>query len=378
MVRLEYSVDEPLNREPELDKLISSFLTQHGQAYDRNHGPIPHISADIHRVGIYGLVKKELSLSISDLQSLPQHTVICALQCAGNRRHTMRTKLKEVSGIDWFDGAVMNCAWTGPLLVDVLEKAGVDVSEEKRPDAHVAFSCFQTPTQEDEWYGASIPLSRALDPNASILLALEMNGGPLPANHGGPLRVVTPGIAGARSVKWLDRISVQMQESNNFYQRHDYKILPPQAETKEEADQWWDKVDALQDMPVNSVIAIPSPETTVSLDDEGLTEVKGYALPSGGDGPIVKVEVSGDEGKTWTEASLLKYDDSHTMFKGVAELKWAWALWTAKVRVEKGKGRRIWSKATDQSGNTQEKDVEWNYRGVAYNGYGEVDDLEIV
>ncbi|PVH99286.1 putative sulfite oxidase [Periconia macrospinosa] len=378
MVQLEYSVDEPLNREPELDKLVSSFITQPGHAYDRNHGPIPHLSAATHRVGIYGLVQKELTLSISDLQSLPQHTVICALQCAGNRRHTMRTKLKEVSGIDWFDGAVMNCAWTGPLLVDVLEKAGVNVPEEKRKDAHVAFSCFQTPTQDDEWYGASIPLSRALDPECAILLALEMNGKPLPANHGGPLRVVTPGIAGARSVKWLDRITVQMQESHNFYQRHDYKILPPEAQTKEEAEEWWDKVEALQDMPVNSVIAIPSAEASVQVDEDGLVEVKGYALPSGGDGPIVKVEVTGDEGKTWTEATLLEYDDPKETYKGVVELKWAWALWTAKVRVEKGKGRRIWSKATDRSGNTQKKDVEWNFRGVAYNGYGEVDNLEVV
>lgn len=290
----------------------------------------------------------------------------------------MRTKLKEVSGIDWFDGAVMNCAWTGPLLSDVLEMAGVNIDEEKRAGAHVAFSCFQTPTQDDEWYGASIPLSRALNPDAAILLALEMNGQPLPANHGGPLRVVTPGIAGARSVKWLDRITVQMQESNNYYQKHDYKILPPQASTKEEAEQWWGKVDALQDMPVNSVIAIPSPESTARLDDEGMIEVKGYALPSGGDGPIVKVEVSGDEGKTWTEAELLEYDAEKEKFRGIVELKWAWALWTAKVRVEKGNGRRIWSRATDQSGNTQKKDVEWNFRGVAYNGYGEVDGLTVV
>lgn len=211
MVQLEYSVEEPLNREPELEKLVSSFITTDG--YDRNHGPIPHLDASTHKVTITGLVSEEISLSIPDLQSLPQHTVICALQCAGNRRHTMRTKLKEVSGIDWFDGAVMNCKWTGPLLVDVLNKARVNVAQEKWQQAHVAFSCFQTPTQEDEFYGASIPLSRAMDADSSILLALQMNDKPLPPNHGAPVRIVTPGIAGARSVKWLDQITVQMTET---------------------------------------------------------------------------------------------------------------------------------------------------------------------
>ncbi|KAF2269351.1 sulfite oxidase-like protein [Lojkania enalia] len=375
MVQLEYSVEEPLNREPELEKLISSFITKEGEGYDRNHGPIPHLDATSHCVTIYGLVKKELSLSISDLQALPQHSVICALQCAGNRRHTMRTKLKEVSGIDWFDGAVMNCKWTGPLLKDVLIKAGVDVEEEKWKDAHVAFACFQTPTQDDEWYGASVPLSRAMDASCSIILALEMNGKPLPPNHGAPVRVVTPGIAGARSVKWLDRITVQMTESTNYYQQHDYKILPEEADTPENAEKWWSKVPAIQDMPVNSVIGIPKEDSSVKVDENGCIEVKGYALPSGADGPVAKVEVSADNGNTWTVAELL---GEHAADEPGVELKWAWCLWKAKIKIEKGKNRKILSRATDTAGNVQERCPKWNFRGVAYNGYGEVKGLEVV
>jgi sulfite oxidase len=288
----------------------------------------------------------------------------------------MRTKLKEVSGIDWFDGAVMNCKWTGPLLVDVLNKAGVSVAQEKWQEAHVAFSCFQTPTQEDEFYGASIPLSRAMDADSSILLALQMNDKPLPPNHGAPVRIVTPGIAGARSVKWLDQITVQMTESKSHYQQHDYKILPPEADSKEKAEEWWDKVDALQDMPVNSVIGVPKSDSTVERRANGTIEVKGYALPSGSDGPIVKVEVSVDEGKSWIEAELVKAYEGEDA-KDV-ELKWAWALWRADVKVEKGKNVRIVSRATDISRNSQQPTCEWNLRGVAYNGYGEASGLEII
>lgn len=288
----------------------------------------------------------------------------------------MRTKLKEVCGIDWFDGAVMNCKWTGPLLCDVLSKAGIKVAEDKYKDAHVAFSCFQTPTQDDVFYGASIPLSRAMDPKSSILLALKMNDKPLPPNHGAPVRVVTPGIAGARSVKWLDRITVQMCESESYYQQHDYKILPPEADSKEKAEEWWGRVGALQDMPINSVIGVPKSGSTIHRDNDHTIEVKGYALPSGADGPIVRVEVSVDGGETWTDAKLV------TAYEGKAaeevELKWAWALWNARVKVDKGKDVKIFSRATDKSGSTQEKSSAWNFRGVAYNGYGEAYGLEIV
>ncbi|KAF1968756.1 sulfite oxidase-like protein [Bimuria novae-zelandiae CBS 107.79] len=370
---LEYSVEEPLNREPKVDKLVSSFITGEGEGYDRNHGPIPHINTEEHRVKVDGLVEKELSLSIEDLKMMGQKTIICALQCAGNRRHTMRTKLKEVTGIDWFDGAVMNCSWTGPLLREVLQKAALKVPKEAYDSTHVAFACHQTPTQDDQWYGASVPLSRVMDSESGIILALQMNGKPLSPNHGAPVRVVTPGIAGARSVKWLDKITVQECESENFYQRHDYKILPPEAETKEDAEKWWDRVAALQDMPINSVIAVPSSDSTVCLDDNSTMEVKGYALPSGSDGPITKVEVSTDGGVTWQAAELLK--DSTTKD---ADLKWAWCLWKARVKIAKGKGIKVLSRATDKSGNTQEACAKWNLRGVAYNGYGEASGLTVV
>jgi sulfite oxidase len=290
----------------------------------------------------------------------------------------MRTKLKEVSGIDWFDGAVMNCKWTGPLLADVLAQAGLKIKEgdEEWEKAHVAFSCFQTPTQEDEFYGASIPISRAMDRDSAVVLALRMNDKPLPPNHGAPVRVVTPGIAGARSVKWLDQISVQMEESQSHYQQHDYKVLPPEVDTKEKAEEYWGKVDALQDMPVNSVIGVPKSDTTVHRDEKGTIEVKGYALPSGTDGPIVRVEVSTDAGESWSDADLIKAYEGEDAQD--VELKWAWALWRTRVKIEPGRDLKIYSRATDKSGNVQEKCPKWNFRGVAYNGYGEASGLETV
>lgn len=367
-MQLDYSVEEPLNREPPVHDLVSRFLTVAGN-YERNHGPIPHINAEDHVVKVNGHVHRPLDLSIQDLRArYTQHEVISALQCAGNRRHSMRTLLKEVSGIDWGDGAVMNCKWRGPKLKDVLDDAGINIQDLKR--AHVAFACYKIPVQDSEWYGGSIELDRALRDDADVLIALEMNGNPLPVNHGFPVRIIVPGVSGCRSVKWLDEITVQSEESKNVYQRYDYKRLPPEATDQETAKQYWDITPALQDMPINSVIAEPQNGDTITLPTSGMIEIKGYALPQGDQGPVVKVECSIDEGQTWEIATILSGND--------VKAKWCWALWKATVRLQKGKKRRVLSRATDKGGNVQTGEPVWNLRGVGYDGYGESRDLNVV
>ena len=353
-----YTGEKPLNREPPCCDLVSSFISSNKIAYDRNHGPIPHLSASSHSVKIKGLVSKELTLPIESLANdYPQHTVTSLLQCAGNRRHTMRIALKEVDGVDWGDGAVMNCTWTGPRLCDILSTAGVKHGN----NVHVAFACYQTDCQDDSWYGGSIPLERAMKRDADVILALKQNDELLTPEHGFPVRVITPGILGARAVKWLDEITVQEGESQNFYQQRDYKILPKEAVNKEEAKKFWDCTPSLLDLPVNSAVASPVTGDTVRRDENKMIEVKGYALPGGEDGPIVKVEVRIDNGE-WQEAQLIK---------GKEHGKWSWCLWKWKGIVEPGK-HTIWSRATDKGGNVQESErSEWNLRGIAYNGYGE-------
>lgn len=195
-----------------------------------------------------------------------------------------------------------------------------------------------------------------------------MNDQPLTPNHGYPVRVVTPGIAGARAVKWLDRITVQRVESPNFYQQHDYKILPLEAVDKESAEPFWHLTPGIQNMPVNSVIALPEEGSTVTRAQDGTITVQGYALPSGDNGPVTKVEVSADDGKTWTDAELVHHPQDG---------KWSWKLWRTDIKIEPGSGRVVFSKATDNAGNTQERSSQWNLRGVGYNGYGEARDLHI-
>ena len=346
----------------------TSFITKRDN-YDRNHGPIPYLDEDTHLVEVNGFVKKRLRLSAADLRNnYAQNDVTCVLQCAGNRRHSMAVLMKEVPGIDWGDGAIMNCTWRGVWLRDILSDAGLDVKQGQ--EAHVAFSCYATKVEKVDWYGASIDLKRAMSKDADVLVALEMNGKALPRNHGYPVRIIIPGVAGCRSVKWLDRITIQHEESENFYQKFDYKILPPEAVDMEVAKSYWDKTPALQDMPLMSIIAIPQTGEVVERSAFGTVQVKGYAVPHSGQGPVTCVEVSADRGKTWKAARITA--------GGGKECKWSWAVWETEIYLKEGDGQRLLSRARDSGGNEQNQYPKWNLRGVAYDGYGESRELNVV
>jgi len=181
--------------------------------------------------------------------------------------------------------------------------------------------------------------------------------------------VVVPGIVGARWVKWLDRITVQDAESPNFYQQRDYKILPSDVTDHPSAEKKMQNIPPMYDTPINSTVAVPADGDTVALPPSGIVEIKGYSIPQGADGPIVRVEVSGDGGSTWADAVLS--DASH-------EMKWCWVLWKAQLKMAPGTGREILSRATDSRGNTQQEHSQWNLRGMGYSGYGRSGDLTIV
>ena len=160
--------------ETKADHLLS-FLT-HKQNYDRNHGPVARLNAASHKVIVDGLIENRLELTLANLSNdYPQHSVTCALQCAGNRRHSMRTRIKEVQGIDWNDGAIMNCSWEGPRLRDVLLQAGVASHDRSSDDLHAQFASCSQKCQEEDWYGGSIPLQRALAREFDVILAVKVS-----------------------------------------------------------------------------------------------------------------------------------------------------------------------------------------------------------
>ena len=77
--------------------------------------------------------------------------------------------IKKVNGIGWDDGVICNAYWGGVRLCDVLNYAGV-----KFGYAHVCCASYVTLCQDDHYYGASIPLSKAMSPDEDVLLAFDV------------------------------------------------------------------------------------------------------------------------------------------------------------------------------------------------------------
>src|SRR5215212_7162599 len=116
--------EEPLNLEMPFHTL-NGFITPTPAFYVRTHFPIPKIDKTAWRLRVEGEVAKPLVLDFERLLKFSSRTVPVTLECAGNNRNLLTTKVKRVQ---WDLGAVGTAEWTGVPLSDVLEEAGVNLS----------------------------------------------------------------------------------------------------------------------------------------------------------------------------------------------------------------------------------------------------------
>ena len=396
---------KPFNGETPAATVPGSPLTPNELFYVRNHLPVPLVKKeskepsaaelaetvnDDWKFRVHGLDPSAppLELTVRDLkEKFPKVVVPATLQCSGNRRNELSREVKPVKGLEWDSGAISTAAWGGARLADVLKAAGVASQEEAlgKGKKHICFDGGDVDGgslggSKDEGnsaapspsgYGASIPSRRALDRNADVILAYEMNGKPLPRDHGAPLRVVVPGVTAARSVKWLTRIALSEEEHESHFQRKDYRTFAPGVD--------WDSVDwdaspSIVETNVNSAIVEPADGSKLAdgpyLRSEGTDAltVKGWAFSGGGRG-IQRVDVSLDGGRSWTPAQTLERvpGDGDGFELGPA---WCWTLWTAEdVRLPEGfKGTgevEILARAVDSACNVQPEKPGpiWNLRG---------------
>ncbi|WP_433871313.1 sulfite oxidase [Saccharopolyspora sp. CA-218241] len=278
------------------------------------------------------------------------HELVATLQCAGNRRAGL-ARVRDIPGeAPWGPGATATASWTGVRLADVLAAAGAD------PDAgHVAFeapdvSRIASPPQR---FGGSIPAAKAR--GGEVLLAWAMNDEPLPAVHGAPVRAVVPGYIGARSVKWLDRITVQDHPSDNFFQATSYRLLPPEADPAAAGP--GDGI-SLGPLALNSDILLPEDGAQLRA---GPATVRGYAL-AGDDRDVARVDVSADGGRTWTQAEL----------DGPSG-PWTWRLWRTSLDLPPGPVT-LTARAWDTTAAAQPEHAAhlWNPKGYANNAWAQV------
>jgi DMSO/TMAO reductase YedYZ molybdopterin-dependent catalytic subunit len=327
--------ESPLNAEPPTEAL-RSWITPIRAFFNRNQGAIPEhpISLQDWRLTITGEVKRELVLTYEDLLQLPKANIANTLECSGNGRSLLKEK---APGNPWTIGGVANVFWGGVLLRGLLEEAGLTGRS-----LHVAFEGFGRPVGgSGVEFIRSIPIDKAID---STLLAYEMNGEPLPNEHGFPLRALPLGWYGANSVKWLNKIVIMPHPYEGYFMDKAYRVFQKGQDPK--------TGEVVTEIRVKSIITKP-------LQGEALKMGKILILGMAYAGPraIKAVEVSFDGGLSWSEAQLFG-----------PSLKYAWQQWQYLWHATNSGEHTILSRATDESDSKQPMEGQWNAHGYCNNG----------
>lgn len=344
--------EKPYNAEPPLGKLVERWLTPTPLFFVRNHGTAPKFDLKGYTISVDGMVDRPQSFAVTELtEKFGMFSVTATLTCSGNRR-TEFNRVKKVPGVQWDAGAIGNAEWRGVRLSHLLKTVGVQSGAK-----HVWFEGRDEVTDKGETFpfGGSIPLEKALadtDAVPGCLLAMTMNGQPLTVNHGFPIRTIVPGYIGARSVKWLSKITLSDRPSPNHFLAHAYKLIT------EDTPAALDAAPPVYEFLLNSIICSPKAGSMVK---DQLT-VKGVALPSGRAGCQVKrVELSTDGGETWTSAKFTS-----------PVREYCWVHWMAELPVN-AKLASVLVRAVGSDDEVQPRETPWNMKGYQYNGWHKVD-----
>jgi sulfite oxidase len=319
--------------------------------FTRSHAPVPQIDPRSWRLEVGGAVDRPTSFSLEELgRAFPQRHVTATLVCAGMRRDELLSMGPMPGELPWGPEPASTGRWTGIALRDLLQAVGV--AERAH---HVEFVGLDQVERQGRrfGFGGSIDLAKAL--SSEVLLASELNGAPLPAAHGFPLRAVVPGWIGARSVKWLSRIVLLEEQSPNYFQSKAYRIqrkINPQDPRDVTAGV------ALSEAPINAVILDPTPDQVVSA---GRVQLRGWAMGSAGR-PLTAIEVSPNSGRDWVPAR----------FSTEAE-PWTWSYWETALELAPGR-HTLAVRATDSTGAKQPTtlDEAWNVKGYCNNAWHRV------
>ncbi len=294
---------------------LDSWITPTNKFFTIQHFGQPTIDLQQWRLDVTGLVKQSLSLTIDQLKARPRQEVTFTLECSGN------------TGLPFFWGGIGNATWAGTALAPLLQEAGIldrgkeivfyghDIGKHKVRDMDLT-----TP------FARSMSVSDAMSPEN--LLCYEMNGQPLDAGHGAPLRLLTPGWYGVANVKWLDRIEVIDTRFAGHFMARDYVTI--REEQRDGQPVWTETV-------VAKVLLKSAPARVTRKD--GKYRIAGAAWG----GPIASVEVRVDGGP-WTLA---------TITEGGGGSAYSWKFWRLDWGSPPAGEHTVTSRATDTAGNIQ-------------------------
>jgi len=336
--KMRIMTERPLNAETPVDSL-HTWTTDNSVFFKRNQGHFSDtpVALSDWTLSIAGQVHKELVLTFEDICRLPKVELANTLECSGNGRSLLKEK---ASGNPWTIGGVGNAIWGGVWLRELLVRAGL------KDDAnHVSFEGFDQPLgSAGIKFIRSIPLDKAIE---STLLAYEMNGEPLPVEHGYPLRALALGWTGANCVKWLKRITVLENPQEGFFMDKVYRVFQKGEDPQ--------KGEIVRGISIKSIIFEPVKDQTLPV---GLVPIRGSAYA--GEAGIRQVEVSVDDGSTWQPAQFIGLNEEY-----------AWRHWEYLWDVRQPGKYTVMARATDADGRRQPDTASWNVLGYNNNGIRE-------
>lgn len=300
--------------------------------YTRNNHDVPVLSREEHRIVVDGDVARPLSLPVREILALPRREAEVVMECAGNAR-TLFSPVPE--GTPWGERAVGCARFAGASLADVLHEAGVQPGV-----VEIVFQGADGSPGRPA-YERSLPVEVALHPDT--LVATEMNGEPLLARHGFPVRLVVPRWYGMASVKWLASIRATREPFRGHYQTERY-VYETRAGSPD--------ATPVREMKVKSLIVTPREDGELRVGRPA--RIAGWAWC--GCAEIERVDVSADGGKTWHAAAL-----------DAPRGPYAWTGFSLAWTPERPGETVLLSRATSGDGDAQPAEAAWNVHGYGNN-----------
>jgi DMSO/TMAO reductase YedYZ molybdopterin-dependent catalytic subunit len=314
-------------------------ITPPGLHYLLVHYDVPLVDPAGWRLEIGGAVERPMRLGLEELRALPAVEIAATMECAGNGRALLEPRPLSQP---WLMEAVGTARWRGVPLAALLEEVAPTAEA-----VDVLFAGLDRGVEADveQRYERSLPLAEAVE--AGAVVAYEMNGAPIPPQHGFPVRLVVPGWYGMTNVKWLTEIAVLTEPYAGYQVATAYRF-------RQSEDEEGRPVTLMRPRSLMVPPGVPDFYSRSRIVDAGAVRLEGRAWS--GRAPVARVEVSIDGGASWGDAAV-----THDL-----EGPWAWCGWSFDWDASPGE-HVLCCRATDEAGDAQPLEPEWNLGGYENN-----------
>ena len=314
------------------DRMLGD-ITPVDRFFVRSHAPTPRIDVSTWELHLGGDgLRGQITYTYDELcVRFPLTSMVRTIECAGNRRVEFGAEVGQTfAGTKWGRGAIGTAEWTGVRLRDLLAEVGVTSA------AHEVLA------ESLDAIRARRPLPLAKAQADDTIVAIAMNGEPLPPDHGFPARLVVSGWLGAASIKWLGRLEVSERAHHVPWNTEDYVLIGPEHPVDGPG-----RGPAIAELPISTLVELPWP--AVLRPQPQLVRGRAYA----GEHVVREVQYRIDD-DPWRTADITS-----------ASSQGVWARWQFAWHPEPGE-HVLRVRATDDRGDVQPASTPWNELGYLH------------